>query len=73
MASHRSRTRVTVATNPGLTAFTTISGVSFTGLVGGTKALWDGAQVRLRWAYTAVGTQDTTQIRLTAVEVDGTF
>ena len=62
-----------IATNPGPGGFTTIAGIPFTGLVAGTKALWDGAQVRLRWAYTAVGTQDTTQIRLTAVEVDGTF
>ena len=64
---------IAVATNPGPSSFTTISGVSFTGLAGGSKAIWDGAQLRLRWAYTPVGTQETTQLRVTAVEVDGTF
>ena len=64
---------IAVATNPGASSFTTISGVSFTGLTGGSKAIWDGAQLRLRWAYMPVGTQETTQLRVTAVEVDGTF
>ena len=64
---------VSVATNPGPGGFVTISGVTLTGLTGGSKAIWDGAQLRLRWAYTAVGTQDTTQIRVSAVELDGTF
>ena len=59
---------VSVATNPGPGGFVTISGVSLTGLVGGSQAIWDGAQLRLRWAYTAVGAQDTTQIRVSAVK-----
>ncbi len=64
---------VAVAVNPGPSGFTTISGITFTGLVAGDKATWDGAQLRLRWAYGQVGTADSTQIRVTAVEVDGTF
>ena len=36
---------IAVATNPGLTAFTTISGVPLTGVVPADKATWDGAQV----------------------------
>ena len=36
---------IAVATNPGASSFKTISGVSFTGLTGGSKAIWDGAQL----------------------------
>ena len=32
---------------------TTISGVSLTGVVPADKAAWDGARVKLRWAYSA--------------------
>jgi hypothetical protein len=64
---------VPVATNPGPSGWTTISGVAFTGVVGGSQATWDGAQVRLRWAYQAVGAAEVTQLRVTAVQLDGTF
>ncbi len=64
---------VAVAVNPGPSGWTTISGITFTGIVAGDKATWDGARLRLRWAYGQVGTADSTQIRVTAVEVDGTF
>jgi PKD repeat protein len=64
---------IAVASNPGLTAWTTISGVAFTGVAPATKADWDGAQLKLRWAYTATGTADGTQVRLSTVELDGTF
>jgi uncharacterized repeat protein (TIGR02059 family) len=64
---------VVVAVNPGPSGFVTVSGISFTGLVGGSKAIWDGAQVRIRWAYTAVGAQDTTQVRVSTVELDGIY
>ena len=64
---------VTVAVNPGLSAWTTISGVTFTGVVGGSKPVWDSARLRLRWLHTPVGGADTTQLRLTAVEVRASY
>lgn len=64
---------VVVAVNPGPSGFTTVADIALTGLVGGSKAIWDGAQVRLRWAYTAVGAQDSTQLRLSTVELAGTY
>jgi uncharacterized repeat protein (TIGR02059 family) len=65
---------VQLAVNPGTGGWVTVSGVALTGLVPASKAVWDGARLRLRWAYTQVGTVDTSiQLRLTAVELDGTF
>jgi hypothetical protein len=51
----------------------TVANVAFGGVVGGDKAQWDGAQVRLRWGYTAVGTADSTQVRLSAVALSADF
>ncbi|MDQ2940628.1 MAG: hypothetical protein M3R05_00405 [Chloroflexota bacterium] len=64
---------VAVATNPGRSAWTTSPAVAFGGLVASSKATWDGARLRLRWAYEAVGSRDSTQLRLTAVELSGTY
>jgi PKD repeat protein len=64
---------VAVATNPGTSAWVTVANVAFGGVVGGDKAQWDGAQVRLRWGYTAVGTADSTQVRLSAVALSADF
>ena len=61
-----------LATNPGVSAWTTIANVSLPAVAAGSKALWDGAVVRLRWQFTPVGSPDTTQLRLTAVELGGT-
>ncbi len=64
---------VAVAVNPGTSGWTTVSGISVSSVAPGSKATWDGARLRLRWAYGQVGTADTTQLRLTAVEVDATY
>jgi PKD repeat protein len=64
---------VVVAVNPGTANWTTIAGVTFTSVAPGAKADWDGARLQLRWAYNQVGTVDTTQIRVTAVELEGTY
>jgi PKD repeat protein len=64
---------VAVATNPGTAGWLTVANVALSGVVPGTKADWDGARLRLRWAYTAVGTSDTTQIRVTAVQLGVTY
>ena len=42
---------VPVATNPGPSGWTTIANVAFGGLTAGSKVAWDGARLRLRWAY----------------------
>ncbi|MGZ8527385.1 MAG: SwmB domain-containing protein [Candidatus Limnocylindrales bacterium] len=62
-----------VATNPGTASWTTVSNVAFSGLTSGSKALWDGARLRLRWAYTQVGSADSTQLRVTVAELHGTY
>ena len=62
-----------VATNPGSSSWTTISNVAFSGLTPGSKATWDGARLRLRWAYTQVGSADSAQLRLTVAELHGTY
>ncbi|MFN8187683.1 MAG: Ig-like domain-containing protein [Gaiellales bacterium] len=62
---------VAVITNPGTSGFVTVSGVVLTGVVAGSEADWDGATLRLRWQHAAVGSADTTQLRLTAVELHG--
>ena len=62
-----------VATNPGTSSWTTVSNVAFSGLTPGSKAVWDGARLRLRWAYTQVGSADTTQLRVTVAELHGTY
>ena len=49
------------------------SNVALTGLTSGSKATWDGARLRLRWAYTQVGSADSTQLRLTVAELHGTY
>ena len=64
---------VAVAVNPGTSGWTTVSGISLSSVALGSKATWDGARLRLRWSYGQVGTADTTQLRLTAVEVDATY
>jgi len=64
---------VAVASNPGPTGWVTVANVALSGVAPGTKADWDGAQLRLRWAYTAVGTVDTTQVRVTAVQLGATY
>ena len=53
-------------------SFVTISGVAFTGVVAADKATWDGAQLKLRWAYTVVGSSDTAQLKLTRSIVHAT-
>jgi uncharacterized repeat protein (TIGR02059 family) len=60
--------------NPGTSGWATIANVNLTGLVAGTKADWDGAQLRLRWAN-VVGNRaaDAIQLQLTAVELHATF
>jgi uncharacterized repeat protein (TIGR02059 family) len=62
-----------VATNPGASSWTTVSNVAFSGLTPGSKAVWDGARLRLRWAYTQVGSADSTQLRVTVAELHGTY
>ena len=63
---------VAVAVNPA--GWTTISGVSFTGLVPGAKTDWDGARVRLRWEWIQVGAADTSnRLNVTAAELHGTY
>ncbi|HEV7809433.1 MAG TPA: SwmB domain-containing protein, partial [Candidatus Limnocylindrales bacterium] len=62
-----------VATNPGTSSWTTVSNVAFTGLTPGSKATWDVARMRLRWAYTQVGTADSTQLRVSVAELHGTY
>ena len=62
-----------VATNPGTSSWTTISNIAFSGLTPGSKAAWDGARLRLRWAYTQVGSADSTQLRVTVAELHGTY
>lgn len=52
---------VTVAANPGVTAWTTVTGISFAGVVPGTKSQWDGARLRIRFAHAAVGSADSTR------------
>jgi uncharacterized repeat protein (TIGR02059 family) len=64
---------ILVGTNPGPSGWTTISNVAFSGLTPGSKATWDGARLRLRWAYAQVGTADSTQLRLTVAELHGTY
>jgi PKD repeat protein len=64
---------VAVASNPGPTGWVTVANVALSGVAPGTKADWDGAQLRLRWAYTAVGTVDSTQVRVTAVQLGATY
>ncbi|HEX5689605.1 MAG TPA: PKD domain-containing protein, partial [Roseiflexaceae bacterium] len=64
---------VVVATNPGTSNWATVANVAFSGVVAGNKATWDGAQLRLRWAYTSVGTADNTQVRLTTAEIAADF
>jgi uncharacterized repeat protein (TIGR02059 family) len=64
---------VLVGTNPGSAAWATSGTIPFGGLVGGSKATWDGARLRLRWAYEAVGAGDATQLRLSALEMRGTY
>ena len=60
--------------NPGSSGWTTISNVNLTGIVAGTKADWDGAQLRLRWANIAGGrTADAIQLQLTAVDLHATY
>jgi PKD repeat protein len=66
-------TEVVVATNPGTSAWATVGEVAFSGVVAGDKARWDGARLRLRWGYSAVGTADTTQLRLSAVALSADF
>lgn len=62
-----------VATNPGPSGWTTVSNVALSGLTPGSRATWDGARLRLRWAYSQVGTADSTQLRLTVAELHGTY
>lgn len=62
---------VVVAVNPGTSGWITVSGVAFSGLVTGSKADWDSARLRLRWQHSPVGTADTTQVRVSAVELHG--
>jgi PKD repeat protein len=64
---------VVVAINPGASGWTTLANITFTGVVPGTKADWDGARLRLRWAHSPAGSADATQIRVTVVEVDSTY
>lgn len=64
---------VVLATNPGPAGWTTVGAVPLTGAVPGSASLWDGARLRLRWSYQQVGTADTTQLRVTAVELRGTY
>lgn len=64
---------VLVAANPGPSGWATVAGVALPGVASGSKAGWDGARLRLRWAYTQVGSADSTQVRLTAVEVRGSY
>ncbi|MFN8187972.1 MAG: SwmB domain-containing protein [Gaiellales bacterium] len=64
---------VVVAANPGLAAWTTLTGVPLTILGDVGKTAWDAARLRLRWAYEPVGTPDRTQARVTAVELNGTW
>ena len=64
---------VLIGTNPGLTGWATITGVSFTGLVSGTKSDWDGAKLRLRWAIAVVGSSDSAmQLQVSTAELHGT-
>ena len=64
---------VLVATNPGTSAWATVANVALSGLTPGSKAIWDGARLRLRWTYLQVGSADATQLRLTATELHGTY
>ena len=64
---------VAVAANPGVTAWTTVTGISFAGVVPGTKSQWDGARLRIRFAHAAVGSADSTQVRITSIGVGGSY
>ena len=64
---------VAVATNLGSSAWATVANVALGGLTPGSKAIWDGARLRLRWGYVQVGSADSSQLRLTAVELHGTY
>ena len=64
---------VTVATNLGPPRTGRRSpGISFTGVVPADKATWDGAQLKLRWTYTPVGTSDGAQLKVTAAQLNAT-
>ena len=64
---------VSATTGAGTKAgWTTVSGVTLTGLVTADKAAWDGALLKLRWAYTAVGTSDGAQMKVTAAQLNAT-
>jgi len=62
-----------VGTNPGASAWTTVANVALSGLTPGSKTTWDGARLRLRWAYVQIGTADSTQLRLSVAELHGTY
>lgn len=47
--------------------------VAFTNVSAGDKTTWDGARLRLRWAYSRSMGADGGQLRVTAVELDGTY
>ena len=64
---------VAVATNPGTSAWVTISGLKVGGLTAGTKTLWDGARLRIRVEQKPVGSSDGSQVRITAVELDAVY
>ncbi len=65
----------TVATNPGLSAFATVAGVTLPAIVGGTKTDWDGALLKLSWDWTQGGaTPDNgNRLRLTATELHAAY
>ena len=64
---------VSATTGAGTKAgWTTVSGVTLTGLVTADKAAWDGARLKLRWAYTAIGTSDGAQLKVTAAQLNAT-
>jgi hypothetical protein len=64
---------VAVTANPGVTAWTTVANVALSGVTAGSKEVWDGARLRLRWAHTLVGSADGTQLRLTAVALTASY
>ena len=50
-----------------------LQSVAFTGLSLGNKTDWDGARLRLRWAYTRSAGADGGQLRVTAFELEGSY